>query len=77
MNLPPTQLTPKQYAEKIQDINGREYTHDLIGYLQEVNRCPEGVCDGSGLVNDPDWNEDTHTYIETGSTKPCVCTLED
>ena len=69
--------TPKQYADNIQDNYGREFAHDLIEYLQEVNRCPEGVCDGSGLVNDLDWNEDIHTYIDTGATKPCVCALED
>ena len=58
-------LTPKKFAENIQYEYGREYTHDLIEALQEVNKCPEDICDGSGLVNDLDWNEDIHTYIDT------------
>ena len=74
---PTPDVTPKKFADMIQDECGKEFTCDLIEALQEVNKCPEGVCDGSGLVNEPQWDENTHQYINTGDMKKCVCTLED
>lgn len=42
----------------------------------ELPVCPEGICDGSGEVQDYYYDSDSHNYIPDG-TKPCICQLPE
>lgn len=44
----------------------------LVDEEPEEPTCPEGVCDGSGEVQDYYWDNDAKVMMPDG-TKPCIC----
>lgn len=42
---------------------------------EAVETCPLGICDGSGEINDMQYDHDSHQWYNDGSTKPCPHTL--
>lgn len=61
-------------AAAIRDSLGDDAQHFLTVYEDAIT-CPMGICDGSGEVDDPQYDSDSHQYIRTGDTKPCPHTL--
>lgn len=54
-------------------LRGKRFDSIII---DEHVPCPEGICDGSGEINDPQYDSNAHCYINDGSTKPCPHTLD-
>lgn len=45
-------------------------------HITVVAECPEGICDGSGEIQDWYYDSDSHNHIPDG-TRPCLCRMRE